>query len=160
MDRVPPLNVLLGCFFLLLTALAHARFDSGSITGLVKDASMAVVPGAKITPINPKTGINVITQSNDAGVYGFPTVRVGSFKIEAEKAGFSLAAADDVTVSVATHTRVGLNLAVGRVSQTVEVGGGAQLVETEASQRGQEAKMEILVHTYKSDYVLEMRLRG
>src|SRR5262245_31944027 len=73
-------------------ALLHAQFDTGSITGLIKDASGSAVPDAKVTLIDDSTGVNLATRSNDAGVYEFPNVRVGRYKIKTEKSGFALAA--------------------------------------------------------------------
>ena len=130
--------------FALLTAAAfllalslQAQFDSGSITGLVKDASGSVVPGARVGLENAAIGLHLTTASNEAGVYEFPNVRVGTYKITAEKTGFATSSADGVVVSVGTRTRVDLSLSVGAVTQTVEVAGGAPLVESETSQRGQ-----------------------
>src|SRR5690349_20113884 len=95
------------CVFLpvFVLSLLYAQFDTGGVSGLVQDASGSVVPGAKITLADPATGINLVTASNDAGIYEFPTVRVGTYKITAEKTGFATTSADHVTVSVATRTR-------------------------------------------------------
>lgn len=122
---------------LIIVSPLLAQFDSGSITGTVKDATGSAVPDARITLANAATGINTITRSNEAGVYEFPNVRVGAYRVSVEKQGFSTAVAEGVVVSVATRTRVDLALAVGEVAQSVEVTGGAPLVETETSQHGQ-----------------------
>src|SRR5690242_16406910 len=127
------------CAVLLAVALRpalYAQFDTGGITGLVKDATGSVVPGARLTLSNAATGFRLTSESNDAGIYEFPTVRVGTYKITAEKAGFSVAEADSVVVSVATRTRVDLRLTVGEVTQTVEVTGASPVLETDTSQRG------------------------
>src|SRR6476659_90542 len=105
----------------LLLAALYAQFDTGGIIGLVQDATGSVVPGARITLANAATGINIVTTSNDAGIYEFPTVRVGTYRITAEKTGFATASAEGVAVSVATRTRIDLRLAIGEVSQTIEV---------------------------------------
>src|SRR6266478_6481111 len=100
----------------LWSSALFAQFDSGSITGTVTDPSGAPVPAAKITLVNTATGINLTTQSNEDGIYVFPTVRVGTFTMTAEKTGCSTASSDSVIVSVSTRTRVDLKLAVGQVS--------------------------------------------
>ena len=115
----------------LFQAALFAQFDSGSVTGLVKDATGSVVPGAKITLTGTANGISLTTQSNESGVYEFPSARVGSYQISAEKSGFSTATAANVVVSVATRTRVDLGLSVGAVTQTVEVSGGDILIVME-----------------------------
>ena len=72
-------RIFFGLFALALCeAVLFAQFDTGSVTGLVKDASGSVVPGAKISLSDAATGLNIKTQSNDAGVYEFPNARVGT----------------------------------------------------------------------------------
>ena len=137
MQRLARFNSALLFMFAVSSTALLAQFDTGSITGLVKDTSGSAVPGANMTLVDTSTGINITTRTNEAGVYEFPNVRVGSYKVTAEKAGFSLAAAGGVVVSVSTRTRVDLNLAVGEVTQTVEVTGSTPLIESETSQRGQ-----------------------
>src|SRR5689334_1397440 len=114
-----------------------AQFDTGSITGNVFDPSGNAVPGAKIRLVNTETGVNIEILTNETGIYEFPTVRVGSYRITAEKAGFSTATVDRVVVSIGTRTRQDVRLTVGEVTQTIEVVGQTPLVESESSQRGQ-----------------------
>ncbi len=122
---------------LLLAGTLPAQFDSGSITGTVLDPSGAPVPGARITLSNAGTGLKIETTSNESGTYEFPTVRVGTYKLTAERTGFSTASMDDVVVSVSSRTRADLRLVVGQLTETVSVTAGAPLLETETSQRGQ-----------------------
>ena len=126
-------------FFLaaLLTAPAYCQFEAGSVLGTVRDANGGVIRGAKITLTNVETGITAIATTGDNGDYEFPTVKVGLYKVTAEQTGFSTAVASDIRVNVSARQRVDLQLAVGQVTQTVEVTGAAPLVETETSQRDQ-----------------------
>jgi hypothetical protein len=123
--------------FVCGVSLLLAQFDTGSITGSVFDPSGHAVPGAKIKLINTATGINTETLTNESGIYEFPAVRVGAYKMTAEKPGFSTASVAEVVVSVSTRTRQDWRLTVGEISQTVEVVGETPLVESETSQRGQ-----------------------
>src|SRR5258708_15470964 len=84
--------VLLAALALSQTTLL-AQFDTGSITGLVKDATNSAVPGAKMTLVDRATGVNVTTTTNEAGIYEFPTVRVGTYTVTSENPGFSQATA-------------------------------------------------------------------
>src|SRR6266849_3628504 len=129
-----PLSVTL---VVLLAAPAFSQFEAGSVLGTVRDANNAVVRGAKITLTNNETGITAIATSDDNGNYEFPTVKVGLYKVTAEQPGFSTAVANDIRVNVSSRQRVDLQLAVGQVSQTVEVLSSAPLVETDTSQRDQ-----------------------
>src|SRR5258708_17789624 len=105
----------------LLAAPALSQFEAGSVLGTIRDANDAVVRGARITLTNNETGITAVTTSDDNGNYEFPTVKVGLYKVTAEQPGFSTAVANDIRVNVSSRQRVDLQLAVGQVSQPIDV---------------------------------------
>ena len=49
------------CFLLLQAPSAFAQVDQGSITGIVKDQTGAVVPNAKVTLLNTDQGLTLET---------------------------------------------------------------------------------------------------
>src|SRR5262245_30563080 len=126
---------------LLLVLLAgtclNAQFDSANVLGTVHDATGAVVVGANVTLTNLETGISAQTVTNDTGDYWFASVRVGRYKLTAEKTGFAIASASDVAVDVSTGRRVEFQLKPARMSESVEVTAAAAVVETDSSQRAQ-----------------------
>jgi hypothetical protein len=128
---------------LCLTALilgatpAIAQFDTGTVVGTVRDASGAAVPAAKVTLTNVQTGISTVKIAGDDGNYEITSVKPGQYVVTGEKTGFSLALVDNVRVQVAARLRVDLQLAVGQVTEKVEVTASQPLVETDSSQRGQ-----------------------
>lgn len=73
----------------------------GALTGVVKDASDAVVPGVEIKATNKATGVEEATVSTDAGVYRFPYVHPGTYQLMARLPGFKSAIADNIEVLVA-----------------------------------------------------------
>ena len=73
---------------LLITAgLGFSQTGTGNIQGVVKDATGAVVPNAKVTIVHTATGGQNSTQTNDAGFYFFPSIQVGEYQISVESAG-------------------------------------------------------------------------
>ena len=52
---------------------------TGAITGTVTDPSGALIPNVKITATNTATNITNTTSSNEAGVYNFPFLAIGSY---------------------------------------------------------------------------------
>ena len=135
-------NVRFGLALFLLVFLsggarALAQFDTASIVGTVRDTSGAVVPGAKVTVTNAGTGISSSRSSAADGNFEFPAVRPGAYLVTAEKSGFSLALMDNVQVQVGARLRVDLQMAVGQISEKVEVTAVQPLLETDSSQRGQ-----------------------
>jgi hypothetical protein len=125
------------CLFLVTASAGFAQFDSGTLVGTVRDASGAVVPGAKVTLTSAATAISLIKTSGVDGNYEFSAVKPGVYVVTAEKAGFALALVDNVQLQVGARLRVDLQMPVGQISEKVEVTASSPLVETDSSQRGQ-----------------------
>src|SRR5713226_4529418 len=58
-----------------------AQSVTGSISGLVTDSQNAVVSGAEVTATNTATGVVGKTQTNSAGVYNIPYLRIGTYEV-------------------------------------------------------------------------------
>jgi hypothetical protein len=131
------LLVLSSVFLLALALPARAQFESGSVVGTIRDGSGAAVGDAMVTLLNAATGVEVRRTSDDGGAFEFLTVRPGVYVVSAEKPGFSIALVDNVQVQVGARPRVDLTLAVGQLSERVEVTATTPLLETDRSERGQ-----------------------
>ena len=66
----PVVAVVLGLAF-LAPALAGAQTGTGRISGLVKDASGAVVPGVTVLAVHEETGVRSTTVTTEAGLFLF-----------------------------------------------------------------------------------------
>ncbi|WP_263415895.1 TonB-dependent receptor [Terriglobus albidus] len=119
------------------TLISHAQYENGSILGTVRDPSGAVIPNATVTVTNTATGVVSTRTSNETGDYEVPALRVGTYKVEVTREGFSSTTVPSVSVSIAARQRVDVTLNVGGASQVVEVTAAAALLETDTSQRGQ-----------------------
>ena len=115
----------------------YAQVDSGGITGAVKDASGAVIPGAKVTLTNEGTSFSVSTVTDSAGTYTFTPVKIGSYKLTAEFQGFQTSVHPGVTVNVQQTVVVDFALQPGQVTQTVEVTAAVPLLQTQNGSVGQ-----------------------
>ena len=126
----PIVSVLITFFLaLVLGASALAQSSQGTVSGLVTDPSGAVLPDSAITATNTATGEILKTTSNADGLFVFPLLPVGPYKIEATRAGF---ATFDQAVQVTVGAKIDLkmNLRVATGNQTVQVTSEAPLVET------------------------------
>jgi hypothetical protein len=121
----------------LCAAPAYAQFDTASIVGIVRDTSSAAMPEATVTLTNAETGVSVTRTTNGEGIYEFATVRPGTYVITGEKSGFAIALVENISVQVGARQRIDLQMAVGQISERLEVTAAAPLIETETSQRGQ-----------------------
>jgi outer membrane receptor protein involved in Fe transport len=124
-------------FLLAAAAPAFAQFETATVVGTVRDSSGAVVPDAKVTLTNVQTGVSAERQSDANGNFEFFTVRIGSYVLTAEKSGFSIALVENIQVTVGARQRVDLTMAVGQVTERVEVSARAVLLQTDSSERSQ-----------------------
>jgi hypothetical protein len=101
------------------------------ITGTAKDPSGAAVPGVQITATQTDTGITRTTTTDGAGNYILPNLPLGPYKLEATKMGFQNFVQTGIQLQVDSAANIPITLAVGDVTQTVEVEANASQVETE-----------------------------
>src|SRR5216117_875660 len=118
------------CILVLSVSPALAQAD-GSISGVIRDPSGAVIPGVMVTVTNPATNFSRSAISNEAGVYNFPVLQPGKYNIKVELPGFRTITQNDVELQVQQSARIDFKLQVGEVSQTIEVEGTAALIATE-----------------------------
>ncbi|MBM3787543.1 MAG: hypothetical protein FJW30_24570 [Acidobacteria bacterium] len=103
------------------------------VTGNVTDPSGAAVPGVRVMAQNTKTGVAAEVRSNDAGVYVFPALQPGMYRIAVEQTGFRLLAIDNISLQVGARLDIPLRLSLATSTETVEVqASGENIVETTA----------------------------
>ena len=114
-----------------------ARAQVGTaINGTVRDASGAVIPDAKVTLRNSATKLDLVTTTNSAGAYGFPSVQPGNYEIRVSKQGFNAAIESEITVVVNQIATYDVTLKTGSVTETVTVQATANEVETTSAELG------------------------
>jgi hypothetical protein len=105
---------------LLFCMSAFAQFRSG-IEGSVTDPSGAVVPDAKVTLTNVDTGVSQSVQSNAEGLFRFPSLGPGRYKLTAAKQGFSTTIQENIVLLAEEIRTVPLALKAGTTTETVTV---------------------------------------
>jgi hypothetical protein len=109
-------------FALLLgVSSAWAQSADAALSGLVLDQSGAAVPAAVVKVTNTKTGVEIPTVANSAGVYSFPALQPGVYRVVAEHPGFRKYALNEVTLSIGDKLTINLAMEVGAVAESVEV---------------------------------------
>ena len=117
----------------LLTAhcvLLNAQEARGVITGRVSDRSDSAILGVEVRAKHMETGILTNAVSADGGAFRLPFLTPGIYQVTAEFAGFKKLTIDQVEVRVGETLDLPVRLALGNVSETVEVNGSVPLLET------------------------------
>jgi hypothetical protein len=130
--------ILLAALVLVFAAgSAWAQKDTGSIAGTVKDATGAVVAGAKVVVSDVDRGITFTSTTDESGEYVASPLRVGHYTVTIEHAGFKKAVSVPVALDVQQRIVVNIALEIGQIGEVIEVSGAAPLLETETSSLGQ-----------------------
>ncbi len=127
--------------FLLLwiqvgTGYLRAQEITGSISGTVHDQTGAAVPNATVTATRVETRSPFSTTTNALGLYGFPTLPIGTYQLTAEVTGFRKYVGSGLTLHVNDRLQVDIPLQLGQVTQTVEVTAQPALVNTQSGEVG------------------------
>jgi len=134
MNRTALLIVSLFTILTLGSVCAVGQTETGQISGTIRDASGAVVSGAKVTVTSINTGIVRDTTSNAAGIFNIASLRPDVYEVVIDAPGFQKVT-QQVKVAVGADTDVSTQLKVGGAATTVEVtgSGAAATVNTENS---------------------------
>jgi Carboxypeptidase regulatory-like domain len=112
------------------TVVVGQGITSGAVTGVVTDASNAVVPNATVTLKSEESGA-VLTQTTGAtGTFNFTLLKPGSYRVSLSQQGFR-AVAEKVDVVLGQTSTANIKLEVGSTSETLEVTSEAPLLQTE-----------------------------
>src|SRR3989475_1549809 len=106
---------------------------TASITGVVRDVSGAVVPGAAVTVQQVETGTTRTAQTDEDGNYWSPSLPVGQYEVDVQKTAFKQQVRSGITLAVGQQAVVNITLEVGDVEQRVNVTAEAPLVNTTLS---------------------------
>lgn len=114
----------------LLPAISYAQTVSGSLSGLITDASGAAVAGVAVEVRDLDRSTILKTNTNDSGFYLISPLAPGRYKVTAERAGFRRYVLE--LLPIATQQKAGLDISldVGAVTESVTVTGSALLLDT------------------------------
>ncbi|MDQ3805577.1 MAG: TonB-dependent receptor, partial [Acidobacteriota bacterium] len=112
---------------------AQQAVSSATLGGRVEDANGAAVGGAAVVVTNLGTNQHLSATTDEDGRFRFAYVPVGDYRLLVECGGFSPTALR-LTLAVGQAADVRVTLAVGGLAESVEVMGGAPLVESARTQ--------------------------
>ena len=98
-----------------------AQSTSGSIGGVVRDSSQALIPGVTVTVTNTQTGVVATRLTNESGAYNVPGLIPGVYKVTADLVGFRESVFNEVQLGTSAQIRLDFTLQIGGVTQSVEV---------------------------------------
>jgi outer membrane receptor protein involved in Fe transport len=127
---LPALGLLISGF---LISSASGQMETATVSGQVVDPRGLTVAVAHVKLIDIDRDTTLATTTGQSGLYMFPSVRPGRYRMEVTATGFKVVNVTGITVNVQDHLEQNFKLALGSVSESVTVQGGAPLVDTESA---------------------------
>jgi hypothetical protein len=116
---------------LLLVGIVLGQTENATVAGRVSDSTGAAVVGADIELQSIERGTTRTVTTNDTGIYLFPSVQPGQYRMTVQKNGFRKLDFLGLVVNVQDRIEENFKLQIGSVSESITVTGGAPLVNTE-----------------------------
>ena len=137
-------HLVAGAFAVIVfPALCFAQF--GTIAGVVKDSSGAVLPGVTVEAASPALIEKTRTAVSDsAGQYSVQQLRPGVYTVTFTLTGFSAVRREGIEISAGFMAPVNASLTVGAVAETITVTGEAPVVDVQSSSERKQLPKEAL----------------
>src|SRR5258708_28960072 len=120
---------------LFFAAPAAAQFDRAQLSGRIKDASAAAVPGATVTATNRQTQRPTVAVSDNTGFFTFPNLVPGHYDVSAELQGFKKSLRQDIGLDAAGALTLDFTLETGAGTEEVTVTPESTVLQTHTSLR-------------------------
>ncbi|MBM3819660.1 MAG: TonB-dependent receptor [Acidimicrobiia bacterium] len=108
---------------------AAAQTNTAEIAGVVRDAQGGVLPGATVVAEHVESGTRVERVTDERGHYLLPALRVGSYTVATELAGFRRVVRTGVMLQLGQALQLDFQLDVGGVAEEVTVTADAPLLQ-------------------------------
>ncbi|MGH9382672.1 MAG: TonB-dependent receptor [Vicinamibacterales bacterium] len=135
MSRVIERTGIIVAALLVCAATAFAQVDRATLTGVIRDASEAVLPKAKVTITSLATGVASSVTTSNEGIYLVVNLMPGEYLVQAEATGFQRFE-QTVSLELGARARLDMSLAVGSIGETIKVEGISPLLSSQSAVLG------------------------
>ena len=149
------LSTLVLALFCLWSSLSPrqmaAQADTGRIVGQVKDPDGLAMPQTKITCTRVESNAVLTTETNKQGEFSFPSLPVGTYKLEAEHDGFQSAIKEGYNLEDGGRLTVDFTMKAGTSEQVIVTSTVGDTVNTQTGE---------LAHVIDGEEVRDLPLNG
>lgn len=135
-------RVLLGTSLAAVYAVAQIG-GTGSIQGVVRDPSGAVIPGAIVAALNKSTQVKTTRQTTEAGYYVLSPLAPGEYSVSVTSGGFQPLTQEHVVVDALGTVGLDLTLKIGAAADAITVSDTPPAVNTADARVGQTVRNEL-----------------
>ncbi len=113
-----------------LAVMARAQTSTATISGRVIDSGGAIIVGANVELTSIERGTVSSAPTNQVGIYVFPSVQPGNYRLVVRSEGFKQGEVQNLAVDVGSRLEQNFQLEVGSVRESVSVETAEPLVNT------------------------------
>jgi hypothetical protein len=134
-----------GIFLWLSLAMpVSAQETRGSIEGVIKDTSGAVLPGVTVEARSPALVGVQSTVSDATGAYRFPSLPPGKYEVTAALQGFTTSKRESITLEVGQILKVDVAMGVGNLQENVQVTAESPLIDVKQNAASASITKEVI----------------
>ena len=113
------------------TALAQTRATAADLTGVIRDQTGAVLPGATIVATNTETNVARETTSQADGRFTLPALPPGTYRVQVTMPGFVSETRQALTLALGSLVDLDSSLKVAGTAEAITVSAEAPLVDSQ-----------------------------
>ncbi len=126
--RVFTIVLAAACGILGARVAAAQVSPTGTLNGVVTDASGGVLPGVTVLAVNVATGVTQQTVTSESGDWRLAALPTGTYEVSFELDGFKKLVRSGVNVEAAVTRSVPVRLDIGGLTETIRVTADAALL--------------------------------
>jgi len=132
---------------LLISTVAIAQELTGSVLGIVTNVDGAVITGVSVTASSPSLIRDMVSTTNDRGVYIFHALPPGTYTFTFAADQYRTTAVEDISIVVGIQLRVSATLETGEVGEAIIVlTGEAPMIDVRSTDTGMTITREMFEH--------------
>ncbi|HEY7171169.1 MAG TPA: TonB-dependent receptor [Vicinamibacterales bacterium] len=136
---------LAGLALMLLSVPRVALAQNAEISGVVRDASGAVLPGVQVEASSPALIEKTRTVFTDGqGQYRIIALQAGAYKVTFTLTGFGTVVRENIALTSSFTATINAQMSVGALQETVTVSGQSPLVDTQTTSQRTAIRSELL----------------
>ncbi len=120
------------------------QVNKSNLTGVIRDATRAVIGGASVKLANLATGATRETTADESGLYRFTLVDSGYYRLEVQSPGFKTFIQESIQLETGETARLDVELELGDVTESVTVTSEAPLLKSETAVVGSTVSEQVI----------------
>ena len=108
---------------------AQSQALNGQIEGIVADSNGSALANANVTARNLETGTERNVTTDASGIYRFPLLPLGTYRITVEAENFKRLVREGITLTAGQNATIDLALEIGGVSETITITSDAPIAD-------------------------------